>query len=95
MTYFIIPSNHPTYKFPLNLEDYVEFILNQVKNKINMIFDYNIDKKDHGIFENNRDKYFHRYIINITNIPDINKYEIFMIYLGFSLKKNIWSLLVE
>ena len=32
MTYLIIPSNHPTIKFPLNLEDRIKYILNKIQH---------------------------------------------------------------
>lgn len=35
MTYIMIPSNHPKYLFPLNLEDRVEYIKNKVSNILN------------------------------------------------------------
>lgn len=38
MTYIMIPKNHPTLKFPLNLEDRVEYI----KNEVNKILSTNI-----------------------------------------------------
>lgn len=33
-TYVIIPANHPTFKFPFNLEDRVNYITNQLKSEI-------------------------------------------------------------
>ncbi len=38
ITYIMVPSNHPTLKFPLNLEDRVEYI----KNNVNKILSKNI-----------------------------------------------------
>ena len=35
MTYIMIPTNHPKYIFPLNLEDRVEYIKNKVSNILN------------------------------------------------------------
>ena len=34
LTYVIVPSNHPTYKFPYNLEDRIDFIINKIKLEI-------------------------------------------------------------
>lgn len=39
ITYIMVPSNHPTLKFPLNLEDRLEYI----KNNVNKILSKNID----------------------------------------------------
>lgn len=33
-TYMMIPLNHPTYPFPLNLEDRVDYIKEQIKKNI-------------------------------------------------------------
>ena len=38
MTYIMVPKNHPTLKFPLNLEDRVEYI----KNEVNKLLSTNI-----------------------------------------------------
>lgn len=35
MTYIMVPTNHPKYLFPLNLEDRVEYIKNKVSNILN------------------------------------------------------------
>ncbi len=42
MTYMMIPSNHPTFKFPLNLEDRIEYI----KTQTNKILSKNITFKE-------------------------------------------------
>jgi hypothetical protein len=42
ITYIMIPSNHPKYLFPLNLEDRVEYI----KNKVNSILNKKISFKE-------------------------------------------------
>jgi hypothetical protein len=51
MTYIMIPSNHPKYLFPLNLEDRVEYIKNKVSNILNkkITFKENIDNKKKNI----------------------------------------------
>ena len=42
MTYIMVPSNHPTLKFPLNLEDRIEYI----KTTTNKILSKNISFKE-------------------------------------------------
>ena len=42
MTYIMVPSNHPTLKFPLNLEDRIEYI----KSQTNKILSKNISYKE-------------------------------------------------
>jgi hypothetical protein len=33
-TYVMIPGNHPEYKFPLNIEDRIDYIKDEIKKKI-------------------------------------------------------------
>uniref|UniRef100_A0A6C0CB62 Helicase ATP-binding domain-containing protein n=1 Tax=viral metagenome TaxID=1070528 RepID=A0A6C0CB62_9ZZZZ len=42
LTYLIIPANHPTIPFPLNLEDRMKHILNDIQNRTKMIVDAEI-----------------------------------------------------
>jgi hypothetical protein len=51
MTYIMVPTNHPKYLFPLNLEDRVEYIKNKVSNIINqkISFKENVDNKNKNI----------------------------------------------
>jgi superfamily II DNA or RNA helicase len=51
MTYIMVPSNHPKYIFPLNLEDRLEFIKNKVSNILNqkIIFKETVDNKKNTI----------------------------------------------
>lgn len=46
-TYIMIPSNHPKYLFPLNLEDRLEYIKNKVSNILNkkITFKETVDNK--------------------------------------------------
>jgi hypothetical protein len=50
-TYIMIPSNHPKYLFPLNLEDRLEYIKNKVSNILNKKIDFKetIDNKKNAI----------------------------------------------
>jgi len=51
MTYIMIPSNHPKYVFPLNMEDRVEYIKNKVSNILNkkITFKETTDNKNKSI----------------------------------------------
>ena len=49
MTYIMIPSNHPTLQFPLNLEDRVEYIKNQVSLFLSENVSWNEKIKDKTI----------------------------------------------
>jgi hypothetical protein len=44
MTYMIIPKNHPIYPFPYNLEDRIEYIVNQINHVIRSDINITIDK---------------------------------------------------
>jgi len=49
MTYIMIPKNHPTLKFPLNLEDRTEYIKNEVSKFIKTKFSEKNNTKDKTI----------------------------------------------
>lgn len=88
ITYMMIPKDHPQYPFPYNLEDRVKFIINQ----LNKITEGNVvplvkkqkDKKNNMIYE-----------ITFTN-NDFSKGKISPLEkLGFKLKVNTWTMLLE
>lgn len=93
-TYFIVPCNHKIYPFPLNLEDRVEFIVNNLILLIPIKLDIEIIKMDNGIFENKRHKDLARYQIIIKNVE---KYKEIFVKFEFKLDKkdNNWSLIIE
>ena len=93
-TYFIIPCNHPIYPFPLNLEDRVEFIVNNLISLIPIKLEIEIVKLDNGIFDNKRDKSLPRFVIQIKNM---DKYHDIFEKFEFKLNKknNLWELIIE
>lgn len=95
LTYVIIPFNHPIYKFPLNLEDRVQYIINNIKNKIPYEIITTINKLNTGIFDNIRDKSLISYELNIKNDNLFNSYHDIFINNGFKLINNLWYLLIE
>lgn len=96
-TYFIIPINHPIYPFPLNLEDRIKYILNQLEYKIPFQFNHNITKTNNGIFENIRETNLIRYILTIKNNKDIMKYDKILKLLKFDYdsSNDIWNTIIE
>ena len=57
-TYLVIPANHPKYKFPINLEDRVEYLKEKVfdilQTKVKFNKKSNKDKTEYTLsFENN------------------------------------------
>ena len=45
MTYVMIPYNHPTFKFPYNLEDRVKYIINNLRNDISAKINTSVSTK--------------------------------------------------
>jgi hypothetical protein len=66
MTYLIIPSNHPEYPFPYNLEDRKNHIISNLEKEIKYNFNYNIT-------ENKKDKYL-EYTIIIKDNEKLKEY---------------------
>ena len=95
LTYVIIPFNHPIYKFPYNLEDRIEYIINNIKNKIPYEIKTSINKLNNGIFDNVRDDRLISFEIKINNNKLFDSYhDVFKNY-DFNLKNDIWYLLIE
>lgn len=71
MTYVMIPSNHPEYEFPYNLEDRIKYNLNKVEEITNRKIEHKVIKGDKGksfIIEINNNKYIQQNINNITKL---------------------------
>jgi len=87
MTYIMVPSNHPTLKFPLNLEDRMEYIKSNA-NKIlskNINFNEKIDNKTKSIELSFK-------LENKPNNEDIEGLE----KLGLETKDKLkWSVLID
>jgi hypothetical protein len=66
-TYIIVPRNHSTYEFPLNLKDRVDYIKRKLVN-----FKVSVKKEDNGIFDGIRNKKYPKYIINVEGNLDEN-----------------------
>ena len=82
MTYVMIPSNHPIYPFPYNLEDRIKLMI----KKVNKLLKSNIEILVKKLTDNNNIMYELTFPNNkLLNeiINDIEK-------LGFKLDKNIW-----
>ena len=92
-TWLIIPYNHPTYKFPLNLEDHVAHINTQLNEKINVKL--SIKESNNGIFEDVRDERFNKYDLKFNNKAEWDMYNDLFIKLGFKLNGSTWTMTVE
>ena len=85
VTYIMVPNNHPTIPFPLNLEDRIKYII----SNINKIVGRNVDiivKK----YKN--DKNLLSYELTFINEKFIADYISHIERLGFIINNNIWKL---
>jgi hypothetical protein len=83
ITYMMIPSNHPIYEFPYNLEDRVKYKLEQMFKIIGYKVENIVSKKkdkDSNLF----------YEINIKNDKDISKFAKDFEKIDFKLVGNNW-----
>ena len=93
--YMIIPMNHPLYQFPLNLEDRIKYIIEQLQAKISISITYKYENIKNGIFEGTRDKNLAKYKIDITNNKeDMVEYTDLLKKHGFTFEKN-WTITIE
>mgnify|MGYP001182436900 CR=1 FL=1 len=93
LTWLIIPYNHPEYPFPLNLEDRIEKITDQLTEKINVKI--SVKSMDNGIFEGTRDAKFKKYEMKFTTKPEWDMHKETFLRLGFKLNGNSWIMMVE
>ena len=92
LTYIMIPSDHPLYKFPYNLEDRVEHIKNEIYDKIKFKIDFSVDKIKHKAGQY-KDKSY--YVISIKNTNKLVDFTEMLHNLGAKLEKEKWTILVD
>jgi len=95
MTYVIIPANHPTFKFPLNLQDRIEHIKNNVKKLSSVQVDFNVEKKDNGTFNNVTKKEYVWYKLSFKNSKYFDAHHKTIIDLGGKLESNNWNFIID
>ena len=94
--YMIIPFNHPKYQFPLNLEDRIEYIIEQLQAKISISLSYKSENIKNGIFEDVRNKNFAKYNLQLTNkTEDLLEYSELLKKIGFNHENNKWIIIIE
>lgn len=93
LTWMIIPYNHPTYIFPLNLEDRVNNIITKIDEKIKVKI--NVVTLNNGLFENVRDEKFKRYELTFKTKAEWDMYINLFTELGFKLQNGNWSTIIE
>jgi len=92
-TFMIIPSNHPIYKFPVNLEDRIVFLNEELNKKLNDKIKFTINKTTGGIFEGERNNKYSKYEISFIHKSYYDKKIIEE--LEFNLKDGKWKYTVE
>ena len=90
-TYVMIPANHPTYKFPYNLEDRVQYILDKLNNAIKFKISYQIKNKK--IKVENQDVL--AYTIIIKDDSKLKEYKDILENQGAKLVKDEWIIDIE
>lgn len=92
VTYVMIPANHPQYKFPYNLEDRVEYIINKLKNNIPIKLDINTKtiKITDGSY-----KGYSTYEIHIKHSTKLGEYENILQQIDASKKGDEWIIKVD
>jgi hypothetical protein len=85
MTYVMIPFNHSVYKFPLNLEDRKDYLINLIKDKIK--FKLDIQTKTNK--ETVKSKQIQTYQIDITYNKALDEFKDFFKQNGFQFGKTI------
>ena len=84
MTYMMIPSNHPLYPFPYNLEDRIKHTIQKIKEIVGREIDYIVKKEHNGTCENiqnlpsykiviKSDKYIKEHIKEIEKVFNITE----------------------
>lgn len=94
-TWMIIPSNHPKYPFPLNLEDRIIYIKDIVFKKIPTKIDIDIKELPNGIFEDVRNTKFIKYELKFKHKSELEIHSDIITNVGFNLIENFWVLVIE
>ena len=92
-TYMIIPSNHPIYEFPYNLQDRIIFINDKLNNRLDDKINFKIKKLNNGIFEGNRKNNYVKYKVSFDNKSKYDK-NIIEEY-KFQFFNNKWEKIIE
>ncbi len=80
ITYLIVPSNHPEYPFPYNLEDRKDYVINILEKEIKYKFQYDVEEQT----KNKKTTY----IITIKDNDKLKEYYGLLEKHGFSKSKN-------
>ncbi|VVU95170.1 hypothetical protein CPAV1605_895 [seawater metagenome] len=96
ITYVIIPSNHPKFDSPYNLEDRIEILSNNINKLLKKNAKIDIKKEGNGIFLDKRDKKYIKYNISLKNSKDVASNKKKLEELGGKLNKGgKWDFTIE
>lgn len=90
-TYIMVPDNHPVYKFPLNLEDRVEHIKTQIKDRIKFKINLSVKTIETKIEKETVETY----VITIINDKQLDDFVDFLQGLGAKKIKDKWEIVVD
>jgi hypothetical protein len=94
-TYMIIPTNHKTYPFPLNLEDRVAHIKESIVDVLPRKVEVAVKRTNNGIFEGTRDKSLARYELTIAADASLEPHKQALLDLGFKVVGKSYQMVVE
>ena len=89
----MIPADHPVYEFPFNLEDRIKHIINKTNKMSERTMDIIVRKIKGGKFLGDNFEDVSSYMLEIKNdkFADATKLK----KLGYTLKKDLWEMLLE
>jgi hypothetical protein len=90
-TYMMIPSNHQTYPFPLNIEDRRDHIVTKINDNIKININMKINKIEKTI---NKQK-INTYNIVIQKNNNILEFEDYLKQLGATITKDSYNIYIE
>jgi hypothetical protein len=88
ITYVMVPKNHPVYPFPYNLEDRMKDRLKQLNKLAGRNVDVVVKKQ-----KNEQDNQI--YLMTFTNDKYFKDLSGSLEKLGFKLKDNDWTMIIE
>jgi DNA polymerase III delta prime subunit len=94
ITYVIIPKNHPILPFPYNYLARIEYIRNQIKDKIKFKLDIKVDKakKPSSYGE---EKGLPMYTMTIKGSQQLKDFDNFLTSLGFKTEGNTYKYVID
>jgi len=87
LTYVMVPSNHPTYQFPYNLEDRVDYFKEQIKKNIKYKLNFSVEKN------NKKENLIYKLIIKSEQ--KLDEYNDYFVKLGAIKNKNEYVINME